>query len=263
MATAKQPKYLRKARRMLTVPEQAELPHLVLRQGGMFTSRRVRPRFWVSIGKVLAIVGLTGFCGLFIVSGTLTDSLAVLAGGIPGHVTVDGCHRSSRSATCHGMFVADDRAHPVVIDDAVIEGGGRLPVGSTVAARAGTADANHVYLGWSLVPLIPLVVFGAGLLLLVTLLVAWPLRAAIHLWRPDVWPYWVGPATESLMGERAPRPVRIAIRVAVGYLAVLAVAFVLAMASGIGGPYGLGVGVLLAVAWLIRRIVRERSARRP
>lgn len=256
MAKPKEPKYVRRARRYLTEAERAEL----LRQRGIFrgvyTTHRVRPGLFSTIGKFLAIVGVSAFCGLFIVSGTVSDSVVVLGGGIHGHATVDACHRGSKSITCTGTFTSDPGYGNIVIDDIVVEGAGR--VGTTVDARVGSADSNHAYAGWSLIPLVPITLFGVALLGLVAMLVAWPLRAAIHLWRPDVWPYWIGP----LAAPRNPRWVGIAMKAAGVYGAVLAVAFLLALASGIAGLYGVGFCILVAVVLAIRWVTR-RASRRP
>ena len=118
------------------------------------------------------------------------------------------------------------------ISGVLIEPGSNLQPGAVVAGGVAGADSTQMYAyGRGLVQLIPLTVFGGAVLGLITLLVRFPLRALIHLIRPDIWPYGVWPA-------RVPRAVRIGATVAKVSGTVLGAAsrWVWRAASASGGP---------------------------
>ena len=263
MAQTKEPAYRKRARRLLT--EQQFAKFTAKRRtpgGGMFTTHQVRPRFWASIGKSLAILGLAGFCAAFIATGTVTGSVITVfgGGGIPGTVTVNECHPSGRSTTCTGSFRSDRKTDPVVLNDVVVEGTG-VREGAELSAHAGGSNANHVYAGWTLIPLIPLALFFTMALGLLRLLLFWPLRAAIHVFRPDIWPYWVGYDDNDNGTSKAPKPIQIFVRVSGILMTVIGLAFLAALADGIGGFYGLGALGLIAVGGLALFLFQRRKTR--
>ena len=214
------------------------------------------------IGVLVAVLALTGVCGYFLATGVVTDSAAVLVAGIPGRVTVEHCDMQGRNAKakgprqCFGSFTSDSGAPQVVLSDVVIQDSGGFQPGQTLHGRVGGAGSNEVYPDGNLVELIPLTLFGGALLGLLTVLVRWPVRSVIHLWRPDIWPYRVWPAP-------VPRLVRVGARVAAVAGTVLALLFAVGIASGInaGIAIGLVVLILVMVGWvIIGRIRRARSA---
>lgn len=261
MAQTKEPAYLKRARRLLTDQQFAEFSaKRRTPQGGMFTTHQVRPRFWASIGKFLAIAGLAGFCAAFLATGTVTGSFITVfgGGGIPGTVTVNECHPSGRSTTCTGSFRSDRTTDPVLLHDVVVEGPG-VSDGAVLSAQASGSDANHVYAGWTLIPLIPLAMFVGITLGLLRLLLFWPVRAAIHVFRPDIWPYWVSYTDNGT--SKAPTPIRIFDRTGGIIMAVVGQAFLAALADGIGGVYGLAGLGLIEVAGLTLFLVQRRKTR--
>ena len=263
MAQAKEPAYRKRARRLLTEQQFAEFSaKRRTPRGGMFTTHQVRPRFWPSIGKFLAIVGLAGFCAVFTGTGTVTGSITAVfgGGGIPGTVIVHECHPSGRGTTCTGSFSSDRKTDPVVLNDVVVEGTG-VREGAELSAQASGSDANHVYAGWTLIPLIPLALFFTAAVGLLRLLLFWPLRAAIHLFRPDIWPYWVSYNDNDNGASRAPKPIQIVGRIGGILMAVVGLAFLAALADGIGGFYGLGALGLIAVAGLVLFLAQRRKTR--
>lgn len=257
MAKKDQEPYRKLARRALTPNQLAQLSGELRVHRGMYATRRLRPRFWATIGKTLGIAALTAMCGLFVLSGTLADVAVVLGGGVSGTVTVDSCHRGSKSTTCTGTFVAADHRHPLVIDSVVVEGGGRT--GATVSGRVSGPRATHLYPAWSSIPLIPLSVFSGALLALLLALVCWPVRSAVHLWRPDVWPYWIGPSGPPRKLDRTPRVVQLASTVAYWWGGLTMVAFFFGFVGALAGPYGIGALVLIGVLGAAWYLVKKRG----
>lgn len=256
MATTKDQAYLKLARRALTPSEFAAFPEAVRKRRGRYATRRVRPRFWASLGKTLLILGLTALCTVFIVSGTLLDLGTMFGGGVSGHVTIDSCVHGAKSITCTGTFVSSDQAHPLEIDSVVVDAGGR--VGTTVSGRVSGPKATHMYPAFSTIPLIPLTVFSAALLGLLTALLNWPVRSALHAWRPDLWPLWLGPSGPPRKLDRTPRIIRLASTVAYWWLGLTGIAFAVGFIGALAGPYGVGALVVIALAgggwYLVRRL---------
>ncbi len=209
-------------------------------------------RTW--LGLVFAIAVLAAVFAYFAGPGRVGDSVVTLFGGIPGHATVDQC--SGRDGQrCTSTFVSDAGAPRVEISGVLIEPGNGLHPGMTVAGRVAGADSVQMYADGSLVQLIPLTIFVGALLGVLVLFVRFPLRSAIHLLRPDIWPYGVWP-------PRVPRVVRIGATVAKVSGTVLGAGFALGMASGVGvwWAIGLAAAMLAIVVTVILRKVRKRSA---
>ena len=221
----------------------------------MYSVPKAAPAFRSWLGLVFVIAALAAVCGYFIGPGRVGDGAVTLFGGIPGHATVDGCSGVGGASRCTSTFVSDRGVARVRISGVLIEPGSDLRPGTTVAGRVAAADSTQMYAYGSVVQLIPLTIFGGALLGLLVLLVRFPLRAAIHLVRPDVWPYGVWPA-------RVPRVVRIGATVAKVGGAVLGAGFALGMASGVGVWWAIGVLVVLVaiVGTVIVSKARKRAA---
>lgn len=223
----------------------------------MYSVPKAAPGFRSWLGLAFVIAVLAAVCAYFLGPGRMNDSVVTLFGGIPGHATVDECGGVGGGRRCTSTFVSDPGVARVEISGVLIEPGSGLQPGATVAGRVAAADSTQMYAYGSVVQLIPLTIFGGALLGLVTLLVRFPLRAVIHLVRPDIWPYGVWPA-------RVPRTVRIGATVAKVGGVVLGVGFALGMASGVGIWWAIGLlAVMLAiVGTVIVRKVRKRAEQR-
>ena len=221
----------------------------------MYSVPKRAPGFRSWIGLLFAIVALAAVCAYFLGPGGVNDSAVTLFGGIPGHATVDQCSGVKGGRRCTSTFVSDTGRPRVEIGGVLIEPGGNLRPGTVVAGRVAGADSTQMYAYGSFVQLIPLALFGGALLGLISLLVRFPLRAVIHLVRPDVWPYGGWPA-------RVPRAVRIGAVVAKAGGLVLGVGFALGLASGVGIWWAIGLlAVLLAIVGTV--IVRRARKRAP
>lgn len=255
---------LMRARRLLTEEECEELAQSMRagRKTGMFASQRGTPRLRSSIGKLLLIAVAATVFVLVIRAGWLSDIDLVVGGGIRGQITVDLCHASGRSFTCWGTFRSDPHYGNIVIHNAEVADNRVLKAGPTYPARIGTPTSSIAYPNWTLFPLAPLVIILGSLLALIVMLVAWPLRAAIHLWRPDVWPYWIG----TMPAPSGPRAIRIGRFVARVSSIVLSVLFVLSIVSGFAGLYGIVFCIVVAAivasaSWFVRWRRRRAEAR--
>lgn len=213
-------------------------------------------RSW--LGLAFAIAVLAAVCAYFLGPGRVNDSVVTLFGGIPGHATVDECSGVGGGRRCVSTFVSDPGVARLKISGVLIEPGSGLRPGVTVAGRVAAADSVQMYAYGTVVQLVPLTIFGGALLGLITLLVRFPLRAVIHLARPDIWPYGVWPA-------RVPRAVRIGATVAKIGGAVLGAGFALGMAGGIGVWWAVGLLVVLLaiVAAVVVSKARKRAAAGP
>ncbi|MFC0430845.1 hypothetical protein [Kutzneria buriramensis] len=204
------------------------------------------------------IAVLAAVCAYFVGPGRVEDSALTLFGGVPGHATVNECSGVKGGRRCTSTFVSDPGAPSVRISGVLIEPASGLQPGTTVAGRVAGAESTQMYADGSLVQLIPLTIFGGTLLGLIVLLVRFPLRAAIHLWRPDIWPYSVWP-------PRVPRAGRIGATAAKVSATLLAAGFALGIASGVGVWWAIGLlVVMLAIAaTVIVRKARHRAAASP
>ena len=161
----------------------------------MHASARARNPTFQLVLKVIAFVLMATAGGGLLATGAVTESAQVLTGGVAGTTTVTACHHTSRSTMCSGSFRADTG---FTIPGISIYSG--VPkVGSALRGVVGGSRSPEFYPAGNAGPLAPLALFLLDVLVLVTAVVAWPLRWLIHLRRPDVWPvaaprrYWRGP----------------------------------------------------------------------